>query len=386
MTKFDAQSVIHHLRHELKYAWPNLHNTLVLRQRERLLQRWLKSLSRRPPQVLIGANIDENGGIRQHLLGIGKHSRLMVELAPPDWLRNKLSYHDFHTTFRDQFFDFQPSGIGTLHSHVYPYFVEWCATRRDSTRWVHTYHAPYLPEYGRNGLEPWQIEINRTLVDVARNADVRVSVSRWQQAYLKEEHGIETVYIPNGVDVNFCDLGRAERFRRRSGLRDFILYVGRNDPVKNPADFVRLAQSLPNSEFLMVGPNLDADTLLADWHVETSRNLHFTGALSRLEVQDAIAACTAVVVTSRREGLPTIVLEALAHRKPVVVPDDAGCLEAIGGGAFGLVYQHGDLADLAVKTQDALSERRNSSAARDRVLSEFDWRVVAPQLDDIYRS
>ena len=44
-------------------------------------------------------------------------------------------------------------------------------------------------------------------------------------------------------------------------------------------------------------------------------NLHLYGSASRREVQDALAACSVLVVTSKREGLPTLVLEAMVDRK-----------------------------------------------------------------------
>jgi glycosyltransferase involved in cell wall biosynthesis len=378
---------IEHLRHELKYAWPNARAHLDSKRKESQLQRWLDSLAAAPPQVLLGANIDDNGGVRQHLLGIRQYSRLTVELAPPDWLRSKLSYHDFHTLLRRQFFDFRPTGIRILHSHVFPYFVEWCAAKRDSsTKWIHTYHAPYLPEYGRDGLEPWQQEINKVLTEVAHNADVRLSVSRWQQEYLRSEYGIDTIYIPNGVDVDVCDRGNAERFSRRTGLKDFILYVGRNDPVKNPADFVRLASLLPQYVFVMAGPGLGAASILSDWGIHSPRNLHFLGELPRAAVQDVIAACAAMVITSKREGLPTLVLEAMAHRKPVVVPNDPGCLEATDNGALGFVYDRERLEDLMTNTLVAVDDSGDRQAGRTHVLENFDWKVVAPRLDDLYAS
>jgi glycosyltransferase involved in cell wall biosynthesis len=386
MNSRGVRQMIERLRHELRYAWPTVRAELAARQKQRVFRRWLGQLSKYPPQVMLGANIDINGGVRQHLLGIQKYSALSVQLAPPDWLRSRLTYHDFHTVMRSQFFDFKPDGIRAVHSHVYPYFIEWCAKQRNfSTKWVHTYHAPYLPEYGRDGLEPWQEEINRTLIGVAAKADVRISVSKWQQAWLRDNHGIESRYIPNGVDVELCDQATPQRFRDSSGLENFILYVGRNDPVKNPVDFIRLATRLPQHTFVMIGLGLSRDSMLSDWGIQSPDNLHFTGELRRQEVQDAIAASAAVVVTSKREGMPTLVLEAMTHRKTVVVPADPGCMEATDHGAFGFVFEHGDMDDLTSKTLMALNDGGDRDASREHVLQTYDWRVVAPRLDALYQ-
>jgi glycosyltransferase involved in cell wall biosynthesis len=61
-------------------------------------------------------------------------------------------------------------------------------------------------------------------------------------------------------------------------------------------------------------------------------------------------------------------------------------VEAIDGGKYGFVYRQGDLADMAEKTAAAILDTERSSNARDHVLAIYDWRVVAPKLDEIYRA
>jgi glycosyltransferase involved in cell wall biosynthesis len=141
---------------------------------------------------------------------------------------------------------------------------------------------------------------------------------------------------------------------------------------------------MPRQQFVMIGRDLSAHTLLADWEVTVPDNLLVYGDASHSDVQDALAACGALVVTSKREGLPTVVLEAMVHSKPVVVPVEAGCVEAIGGGESGLIYVPNDLDDLAAKTIAALGDTSMGASGRKRALAEYDWRVVAPKLDALY--
>lgn len=377
------------VRHELRYRppaiwdhWKRARETA--RKRASLLD-YFESIRRNPPDVLLGANIGRRHGVRHHLDGIRAHSSLNAELSPPDSLLDKITYHDLHTTLRAEVMAFSPRGVAVVHSHVYPYFIRWCNEHRDDgPLWVHTYHLPYFPIDDATPLEPWQAEINDTLVTVARNAHVRLSVSRWQASFLRSSAGIDTVHIPNGVDVKLCDEARSERFVSRVGADPFVLFVGRDDLVKNPADFVRLAARLPSLRFIAIGGGLAAGAAsLAG--TDPPPNLRFLGGLSRGEVQDAIAACAALVVTSRREGLPTLVLEGLAHRVPVIVPNEPGCLEAVDGGRFGRVYPAGDIEALAECTLSALSSREGLEQAREMVLDVYDWRVVARQLDSVYR-
>ncbi|HRD03187.1 MAG TPA: glycosyltransferase family 4 protein [Verrucomicrobiota bacterium] len=374
------------IRYRAGEAWSHWKLAATRRRKHRMFDAWLAELRAHPPDVLIGANFDKQGGVGNHIQSIRRYSSLRVEPAPSDKLMASLRIHDFQSELRQSFLEFAPRGIRVLHSHVFPWFIEWCRKHQESgVRWVHTYHNMYFPEFGKQGLEPWQKEMNHVLVNDARHADVRISVSRWQSAFLEKEYGIPTIYLPNGVDVSLSDRADANRFIRKTGLSRFVLYAGRNDPVKNPADFVRLALCLPQHAFVMIGHDLTLEILRTEWEVGAPKNLYLYGSASRGEVQDALAACSILVVTSKREGLPTLVLEAMTHRKAVVVPDDAGCMEAVGQGKFGFIYRQGDLDDLAAKTLSALADTNLGPRARERVLAEYDWRVVAPKLDALYR-
>jgi glycosyltransferase involved in cell wall biosynthesis len=355
------------------------------KRKEQLFNLWLWQLRFLPPEVLIGANFGTFGGVREHIHSIQRYSSLRVGLAPSESLMKTIRSHDFNIEYRPAFLKFSPKRLKAVHSHVYPWFIEWCRNRRESgVRWIHTYHLPYFPEHAKGDLLEWQKEINQVLENVACHADACISVSRWQQAYLKKANGIETEYIPNGVDVMLCDQANANRFFNNIGAEPFVVYVGRNDPVKNPADFVRLARLIPNQKFVMIGHDLGKETLQTDWDVAVPNNLQVLGPLSHAEVQDALSACSALVVTSKREGLPTLVLEAMTHGKPIVIPDEAGCMEATGDERCGFIYRQNDLNELAEKTLAAVSDNERCKRSRQRILSEYDWRVVAPKLDALY--
>jgi glycosyltransferase involved in cell wall biosynthesis len=146
---------------------------------------------------------------------------------------------------------------------------------------------------------------------------------------------------------------------------------------------VKLAATLPDLHFVMIGRGLSRE-VLEGRGLKITENLRVFGEVSHAQAMDAVAASSAVVVTSKREGLPTLVLEAMTLGKPVVVPNERGCLEAIGENGLGFVYDPPDIGDLAAKTTAAFGDTSKAKERRDHVLKEYDWRVVAPQLDAIY--
>jgi glycosyltransferase involved in cell wall biosynthesis len=374
-------------RRRVAHEWWQYQQRAAAFRRQKEFEAWLERLSRKPPYVLLGANFAEYGGIRNHLQAILRYSDLEVGLAPDERAIKRIGAHYFQQELAAQFAQFSAPDVKVVHSHVFPWFINWChARQQDGVRWIHTYHLNYYPEHTKGAMEDWQNDINYALVNVARNASVRLSVSKWQVEELRREHGIDTVYVPNGVDVALCERANGSRFAGRFGLRDFVLYVGRNQPVKNPADFVRLASRISDLDFVMIGNDLSAETLVRDWNLTLPRNLHVLGPLPRVDALDAIAACRVLVVTSKREGLPTLVMEAMAMSKPVVVPDEAGCAETVGHGAAGFVYCRDSMDSLVSKTLESLEEVWIGPRGREKVLDEYDWRVIAPKLDALYGS
>ena len=150
------------------------------KRKAEVFRNWLSQLQTQSPDVLLGANFASYGGVKGHLQAIQSYSERSIGFAPPDaLLASGITPHDLQTTFREQFLNLQAPGIKSIHSHVFPWYIQWCRERQgNGIRWVHTYHNMYFPEFARGELEGWQRDINSALINQACHADVRISVSR----------------------------------------------------------------------------------------------------------------------------------------------------------------------------------------------------------------
>jgi glycosyltransferase involved in cell wall biosynthesis len=101
----------------------------------------------------------------------------------------------------------------------------------------------------------------------------------------------------------------------------------------------------------------------------------FHGWLDGAGVQRLLAASDALVLPSRAEGLPMVVIEAMAHGLPVVCTPVGTVPDAVTDGVNGLLVPPRDveaLADaLARVAGDAALRRRLGRAGRERFLAEF---------------
>jgi colanic acid/amylovoran biosynthesis glycosyltransferase len=121
----------------------------------------------------------------------------------------------------------------------------------------------------------------------------------------------------------------------------------------------------------------------------------FTGALAAADVRrlyqqsDIFALACVVVDSGDRDGMPTVLIEAMATGIPVVSTPVTGIPELVTDGENGLLVPERDVAALA-KALEALIQDRDlrismGHSARERVTKEFDSRRTAPQLASVFR-
>ncbi len=345
-----------------------------------------KSIQKSQLKIAIGPVFDEYGGVSQHIFGIKKYSTHRVTEIPSKFNRKLLSKSGrVMKLYKKIMNNTQLSHYDIIHSHVDPWFTTLCyLSRTKNCKWIHTYHTLYFKEDYSNGLNIWQEKINKGLIEIASQADIKISISNWLHDYLYKKYSIQTEVIPNGVDLDECEKANPERFIKKYNLSDFVLYIGNLQSVKNPKLFVELAKQIPKIKFVMIGRNLDEVHLDREYKVLVPENLILLNETKHEDAMDAISACKAFVMTSKREGIPTALLEAMAMGKPVVVPNHSGCKEVVWNEKNGFLYDQDSFDDLLNKTRQAISPNYKGEGARERILKEYDWNILIKKIDSIY--
>ncbi|NJD60842.1 MAG: glycosyltransferase family 4 protein [Anaerolineae bacterium] len=156
--------------------------------------------------------------------------------------------------------------------------------------------------------------------------------------------------VPNGIDLTqFDNLEARDTICGRLSLRTnrpVILQIGRLSPQKDPLMFLKGAGLIVsgNSEVQLVwigeGPLYDhVKTEVAS--LQLQENIFFLGRIEK--AYRYIPAADVVTSTSRWEGLPYSILEAMACSKPVVSTAVNGCAEAVIDGSTGYLVDAGDV-------------------------------------------
>ncbi|MBM4048054.1 MAG: glycosyltransferase [Planctomycetes bacterium] len=188
------------------------------------------------------------------------------------------------------------------------------------------------------------------------------------------------VTIPNGVEAP-SSLGRPDLVRSSLGLRadqPVATIIGRLTPQKGIDDCLAaaaiVARALPEAHFVIVGDGpLKGELEALASSLGIAERTHFLGW--RENVWDVLGASNVLVSGSRWEGLPNVILEAMAVGCPVVATGAGGCGEVVSHGTTGFIVPTGDIESLAGAVSYLLREpseaRGMGLAGREAVLSRF---------------
>src|SRR5205085_5490759 len=165
------------------------------------------------------------------------------------------------------------------------------------------------------------------------NPELAALIDRW----LDGPSG--AVVIGNGVRTD--DLGRRAATSGHDGFR--AAYVGRLVPHKQVERIVDAIALAPDWELDVVGDGPERRRLESHAAaVGVAGRVMFHGDVPRERVARVLAASDAMVLASDYEGLPHVVLEALAAGTPVVAPVVGGVGDVIEDGVNGLLVGSAD--------------------------------------------
>lgn len=176
---------------------------------------------------------------------------------------------------------------------------------------------------------------------------------------------------------------------RPAGAAPRLLFIGRLAAVKGvPVLLQALAQLAPAHPGLgltLIGDGPDRAALAAQAAaLGLSERVVFAGLQGEAEVAEALAAHDMLVLPSFAEGVPVVLMEAMASRLPVVATRVGGVAELVRDGESGLLVAPGDADGLSEAIDTLLNDpsraRRMGAAGRAFVLARHDVRQEAARL------
>jgi colanic acid/amylovoran biosynthesis glycosyltransferase len=382
-------------------TYPGLSHTFILREVEAL---------RRRGMALTTTGVHRAGA--ESLLS--EHDRRAFEttyaLLPPRWGEVARAHlcalvrhpRAFASTWRLAMSLARPGWRGLLWQVFYfgEAVTAWQHWRRLGVRHVHAHFmavpsdvallASHLGRRAGSGPRSWSFTVHglievwdaqpRRLAEKIRRADAVVCVSDFTRSQLMalvdERHWPKLRVVHCGIQpALYAGVGDAPLGRPR------ILCVGRLAPEKGQALLVGalalLAERGIDAELELVGdgPNRDALTRQVT-ALGLGDRVRFAGAVGQDVIAAHYEAATVVCLASFCEGVPVVLMEAMACRRAVIATSVAGVRELVRDGETGLLVSPGREDQLA----DALQTLLGDPGLRNRI-AEAGLRHVARSYD-----
>ena len=239
----------------------------------------------------------------------------------------------------------------------------------------------------------------RMLGEKTRLASAVVACNRSAQAKLGEivgerlgrkialvHHGIERETLPARAASEGFVLA-AGRFERKKGFDALVKacgVLGRQEclPHRKPVRAIIVGDGPERERLASLIAREKAPVELRGW-------MRHDELLSLLSRAGAVAAPSVVDPSGDRDGIPNIVLEAMAIGVPVVATDVGGIAEVVTDGETGFLAESGSVESLAAKLREALSGGGNADItgrARALIDREFSLDRTVSTLEGILRS
>lgn len=163
-----------------------------------------------------------------------------------------------------------------------------------------------------------------------------------------------------------------------------IVSVGRLHPVKNHAFLILACRALKSSgiEFMcsIAGDGAQRAplaNLISDLGLE--REISLLGHVPREQLPALYAQADVVVLTSKSEGVPITLMEAMSMKQVVLAPDITGIPELVVDGKTGFLYSHNSMEHFLLQLHRIFRARTSldsvRQSARNQVLRYFNGPV-----------
>ena len=228
-----------------------------------------------------------------------------------------------------------------------------------------------------SGLKKKVFKYIETLCGKRNCTTVACGKSEWEQI---KKVSKKSTYISNGINMEKLQKIIDETGSMKTGKHlAFTVYtVGRIDYQKHPELFNRIAERLPDINFVWIGDGEMRDKL-------TSPNITITGWLDNKRAIRRAKQYDVFVLASRYEGLPISLLEAMYLKKTCVVSNVVGTRDVIQNNHSGYLCDNEDeFVEVIERLAKEGTKEEIVNCAYDAIVHHFNSGRLVEKYEELY--
>jgi glycosyltransferase involved in cell wall biosynthesis len=235
-------------------------------------------------------------------------------------------------------------------------------------------------------LDPPRMDLFKRTLEAADRIVVVDKEAYEMYADLVDESKLRT--IPLGVDPDVFEYSEPDDSHELVAIGSLRERKG-YDILFEALD--QIQREYPEVHLHVFGDGPLEDELIAQVkRLDLDENVTFHGYVDQSIVREYLSRARAFIHPSRSEGFSLVRLEAMSSGCPVVVTNVSGANEMVRDGEEGFVVPIESPEPIADAVTTLLSDyeltKHISRQARDRVEEKYDWRKIADEYLDLYRS
>jgi glycosyltransferase involved in cell wall biosynthesis len=221
-----------------------------------------------------------------------------------------------------------------------------------------------------------------------RTADWAICSNQEIWSYLQLVYGLDSrrvAYIPYGVDPRFF-----QKREYRNGTTPRLLYIGtwlEQRGTRYLAEaFAILAQKLPGIRLTVLGSLSPAEAVQNYFAAPLRQQVQVIPLVPAAQIPEVYLQHDIFVFPSFVEGLPLVLLEAMATGLPVVTTETCGMMDVVKNGWNGLLIPPGDanaIAAAVMQLSQSLELRIRLGQAAQQTMSAYTWEKIARQVEAV---
>ncbi|HUC90002.1 MAG TPA: glycosyltransferase [Patescibacteria group bacterium] len=274
-----------------------------------------------------------------------------------------------------------------VHLHFASAFapeIVWLMSKMKGFSYVAHMHLDFVPT-GRFG---FLVKFYKRFVlkHVLRSAGAVVVFTEDQRTAFSQRYGVaisKIEVIPNGVEEKFySDTLRSLHKKTR------LLFVGRLELQKNLPQLLRALKGVSEQfETTLVGEGSLEGDLKALVKELKLKNVKFVGRADGQKLLNYYKDADIFVLPSELEGMPLVLLEAMAMGLPIVATDVTGTRDVVEDDENGFLVPYGDTEKFRAALLKTGSDKKlyEKLSRKSRIMADkYSWDKVALQFEKLY--